>query len=131
MNLVATGPFDVTREPRAPLDGDLPGLGRSVFRKSFHGPLEATGHVEMMSVAGAVPGSAAYVAIERVVGTLSGREGSFVLIHRGVMTRGVGELVVSVAPDSGTGALVGLAGTMQIRVEGGAHSYAFEGTLPD
>src|SRR5207302_1553049 len=74
---------------------------------------------------------AGYVAIERVTGTLHGRGGSFVLLHRGTMNRGAAELVVEVVPDSGTGELAGLAGRMTITIIDGAHSYVFEYTRPE
>jgi len=69
------------------------------------------------------------VAIERVSGALHGRTGTFVLQHSGTMTRGSPELTVSVVPDSGTGELTGLSGTMRIIIEGKRHSYEFDYTL--
>ena len=74
--------------------------------------------------------AAGYVAIEQVTGTLNGRAGTFVLQHRGVMTRGAPELNITVVPDSGTGDLVGLAGKMGIEIAEGKHSYEFDYTLP-
>jgi hypothetical protein len=76
-----------------------------------------------------VKGSAGYVAIERVSGTLHGRRGSFVLQHSGTMNRGAPELSITVVPDSGTGELAGLAGRMSIVIANGAHSYRFDYTL--
>ena len=76
-----------------------------------------------------VKGSGGYVAIERVSGTLEGRKGSFVLIHRGIMTGGEQELSLTVVPDSGSGELVGLAGKMDIKITDGKHFYEFEYTL--
>ena len=81
--------------------------------------------------AAAIEGSAGYEAIERVTGSLEGRKGSFVLQHFGLMTRGVSELTVTVVPDSGTGELEGLSGTMTSRVEGVEHSYEFDFDLPN
>jgi hypothetical protein len=98
--------------------------------KRFHGDLEATSRGEMLSAMTAVKGSAAYSAVEHVSGTLGGRRGTFVLQHTGVMARGAQRLGITVVPDSGTGELAGLAGTMQIHVEGGKHSYTFDYTLP-
>jgi hypothetical protein len=77
-----------------------------------------------------VKGSAGYVAMERVTGTLKGRTGSFVLEHTATMTRGVPELSITVVPDSGSGQLVGLTGKMEIKINEGKHSYDFEYTLP-
>ena len=80
----------------------------------------------MLSAGTGTEGSAGYVAIEQVSGTLGGRTGTFVLQHSGTMNRGAAELIVSVVPDSGTGELAGLVGTMKIIVAGGKHSYEFE-----
>jgi hypothetical protein len=99
--------------------------------KVFHGDLEATSHGEMLTAMGAAKTSGAYVAVERVSGTLLGRRGTFALVHRGVMAEGKQELSISVVPDSGTGELQGLTGTLGIRIEpDGKHFYDFEGTLP-
>ena len=121
----ATGHFDVTLTP-------VPGspVTALTMRKSFHGDLEATGVGELLAVTGAVEGSAGYVAMERVTGALAGRQGSFALQHRGVMTRGRPSLLVTVVPDSGTGALVGLSGTMDIDAAKN-HAYTFRYTLPE
>lgn len=128
----ATGEFEVTILPLA-LDGPAedPSFARMSLEKQFHGPLDAIGQGQMLSAQTAVAGSAAYVAIERVTGTLEGREGSFALQHAGTMTRGAPELSVRIVPDSGTGELEGLAGTLGIRIEGGKHFYDLEYTLPE
>jgi hypothetical protein len=129
----ATGPFDVKINP-LPLGGpgEEPTLGRMSIEKHFHGDLEATSNGQMLTVATDVQGSGVYVAVERVNGTLQGKTGTFALHHRGVMTRGEPHLEVTVVPDSGTGALAGLAGTLKIIIaEGGKHSYDFEYTLPE
>ena len=130
--LHARGAFDVTLTPQA-TDDDGSGvpLGRLSIDKRFHGPLEATSRGEMLSARTAVQGSAGYVAIERVTGTLAGRRGSFVLQHTGVMTRGAPQLTITVVPDSGTGELAGLGGTMDIIVTDGKHEYDFHYTITD
>ena len=128
--LHAAGPFDVKVTPQAndaPAEGAA--LGRMALDKRFHGDLEATSIGEMITAMTAVKGSAAYSAVERVSGTLHGRAGTFALQHTGIMNRGVPSLVITVVPDSGTGELAGLAGTMSITIEGAAHSYAFNYTL--
>lgn len=126
----ASGTFDVKLTPQAAEDGDA-GLGRMSIEKQFHGDLEGTSRGFMLaSAATVVKGSGGYVAMERVTGTLKGRTGSFVLQHSGTMTRGTPQLSVTVVPDSGTGALEGLTGTMNIKIDGGKHSYDFEYTLP-
>jgi len=126
----ATGSFEVVLTPQPPADEIAAArLGRQALRKQFHGDLEATSLGEMIAAMGEVQGSAGYVAMERVTGTLHGRSGSFVLQHSGTMNRGAPQLSVSVVPDSGTGELVGLAGTMAIDIAQGKHSYRFEYTL--
>jgi hypothetical protein len=126
----ASGTFDVNL---APLDVAHPGtdapLARMSIDKTFHGDLEATSAGEMLSFMTAVKGSAGYVAMERVTGTLRGREGAFTLQHSATMNRGVPQLSVTVVPDSGTGALTGLAGSLQIVIENKQHSYIFDYTL--
>jgi hypothetical protein len=129
----ATGPFDVTLTPQ-PADGFADGatLGRMTIDKRFHGDLEGTSLGQMLTGMGSVKGSAGYVAIERVTGTLHGRQGSFILQHTGVMDRGSTRLTITVVPDSGTGDLQGLAGTMTIDIgSGGTHAYVLSYTLPD
>jgi hypothetical protein len=87
--------------------------------------------LEKGAIGTAVEGSAGYVAIERVSGTLHGRSGIFVLQHSGTMTRGSPLRTITVVPDSGTGELVGLAGRMTIIIAGGKHSYDFEYTFAE
>jgi hypothetical protein len=99
--------------------------------KQFRGDLEATGHGEMLAVRTDTEGSAGYVALERIAGTLDGRNGTFALQHSGTMTRGVPQLLITVVPDSGTGELAGIAGRMNINIADGKHSYDFEYTLAD
>lgn len=131
MNHRATGTFEVKI---APLDaynkneGSL--AGRMSIDKQFRGDLDATSKGEMLTAGTATKGSAGYVAIEKVTGTLKGKTGSFALMHTGTMQAGAFQLTVSVVPDSGTGQLVGLAGKMAIIIAEGKHSYEFEYTLP-
>jgi hypothetical protein len=126
----AAGPFDVKITPQEDKSAD-PLLGRMTIDKQYHGDLEATGKGQMLTAGTAVKGSGAYVAIEKVDGTLHGRTGTFLLQHAGTMTQGAPQLVITVVPDSGTGQLAGLAGKMAIKIaEGGKHSYDFEYTLP-
>jgi hypothetical protein len=121
-----SGEFDVTMAPEAlSATAAQSGLGRMSLDKRYHGPLDATGHGEMLSVRASEPGSAGYVALERVQGTLDGRQGSFYLQHSGTMTRGAPTLSVTVVPDTGTDALQGLQGKLAIRIENGKHYYDF------
>jgi hypothetical protein len=128
-----TGEFEVKVNPQKAdnAEAEKAGLGRMSLDKRFHGALDATSTGEMLSLMSEVKGSGVYVAIEKVTGKLEGRSGSFVLHHRGTMTRGVPELSVTVAPDSGTGELAELTGEMQINRPGGKHFYEFSYTLPD
>jgi len=125
----ATGPFDV--KVTAQDEGsDDPLLNRMTLDKQFHGDLEATSQGQMLTASTAIKGSAAYVAIEKVSGTLKGRKGTFILQHSGMMNRNKPELSIVVVPDSGTGDLEGLMGKMKINIAAdGKHSYEFEYTL--
>lgn len=120
---VANGTFEVKLTPLS--SGEDDGLDRMSIDKVFHGDLQGTSAGEMLSVATAVQGSAGYVAMEWVSGTVHGRTGRFALQHRGTMTRGRPDLVVSVVPDSGTDELEGLTGRMSIAIVDGTHSYEF------
>jgi len=124
-----SGEFSVAMTGRD-AEGESPAIGRMLLDKHYQGALQARGVGQMLATHGSVAGSAAYVALETVTGTLQGREGSFALVHRGLMTRGAPSLEITVVPDSGTGALAGLEGRMSIRVEGHRHFYDFEFTLP-
>ena len=124
----ARGEFEVKLAPQAP-DGDS-GVGRMTIDKSFAGDLVGTSLGQMLSVMGAVQGSAGYVAMERFTGTLAGRSGSFALQHKGVMDRGAPFLEILVVPDSGTDQLTGISGRLDIVIEGKKHSYVLEYSLP-
>jgi hypothetical protein len=128
----ASGTFEVKVLPQPAEEkvGD-PTVGRLSIDKTFHGDLEATSKGQMLAVGTDVKGSAGYVAMERVAGTLHGHAGTFALQHSGTMTRGTPQLSVTVVPDSGTGELVGLAGEMEIKIADGKHMYDFQYTLPD
>ncbi|AXA92526.1 DUF3224 domain-containing protein [Massilia sp. YMA4] len=126
----ASGEFDVAMVPQpvAELNAGT-GIGRMTLDKRYHGALTATGQGEFLSFHGAVPTSAVYVAIEKVEGTLDGRRGGFALQHAGIMGGEHAGLRIVVAPDSGTGELTGLRGTLDIRMEQGKHFYDFEYSL--
>ena len=128
----ASGTFEVKLAPQAAEDqvGD-PTVGRMAIDKQFHGDLEATSKGQMLTAMTEVQGSAGYVAIERVSGTLQGHKGTFALQHSGTVTRGQPQLTIHVVPDSGTGQLLGLAGEMTITITDGKHSYGFDYTLPE
>lgn len=131
MNQVATGEFVVTLQPLT-VEGELESsrIGRMSIDKTLSGDLVGTTRGQMLSAMSEVKGSAGYVAIERVDGTLKGRKGTFTLQHTGTMNRGTPSLSIKVVPDSGTGDLVGLAGDFSIINADGKHSYRFTYSLP-
>jgi hypothetical protein len=126
----ASGTFEVKVIPQAP-NAEAPIVGRMSLEKQFQGDLAATSKVEMLTAMTQVKGSAGYVAIEWVNGALDGRSGAFALQHSGTMTRGVAQLNVTVVPDSGTEELIGLIGSMTIKITDGKHFYDFEYTLTE
>jgi hypothetical protein len=124
----AVGTFDVKLTAQDDKTGE-PMLGRMTIAKQFHGDLDGTSQGQMLTAMTDVKGSAGYVAMEKVTGTLRGRSGTFALQHSGTMDRGAQSLAISVVPDSGTGQLIGLSGTMKIIIADGKHSYEFDYTL--
>ena len=128
----AKGEFEVKRIPQEELDiGGGASVGHSRFDKRFRGPLDAASAVHMLAVMSPVAGSGAYVAIERIEGTLNGRRGSFFAQHNGVMDRGKPSLDLTVVPDTGTDGLVGLRGRIAIDIVDGKHFYTFDYDLDD
>ena len=131
----ASGTFDVKLTPQAEDDksqemkSENLTMGRMTIDKQYHGEIEGTGRGQMLTAGTPVKESAGYVAIELVSGSLQGRKGSFLLQHTGTMNRGVPQLSITVVPDSGTEELVGLSGTLTIKIEGGMHYYDFNYTL--
>jgi hypothetical protein len=129
---IAKGPFEVKLAPLEAYNSDPAArVGRMSVDKIYRGDIEGTSKGEMLSVMGEVQGSAAAVAVERVTASLAGKSGSFALYHVGVMEAGVPKYWrVNIAPDSGTGGLVGIKGELKIIIEGKAHSYELEYELP-
>jgi hypothetical protein len=132
MTTHAIGTFDVKLLPQPPDDkAEGSTLAHLTIDKQFHGDLEATAKGQMLTAVTDVKGSAGYVAIERITGTLHGRTGSFILQHSGIMAHGAQQQSVTVVPDSGTGQLAGIAGKMTGTIDAaGKHSYDLEYTLP-
>src|SRR5579859_3196381 len=126
----AQGTFEVDIKPQPPYvsDANAP-VGRMSIDKQFAGDLVGTSKGEMLAVGTGTEGSAGYVAMEQVTGSLNGRSGTFALQHQGTMNRGAQSLSITVVPDSGTGQLVGLSGSLSIQIDDGKHSYDFEYTL--
>ena len=130
MNQHAKGSFTVKRDTLALSEAARPsGLGRMSLDKHFEGDLVAASQGEMISGSGQVKGSAGYVAMEKVTGTLAGKRGSFMLQHTGIMNRGAPTLTITVVPDSGTGELQGLSGRMTIEITDDQHFYGFDYSL--
>ena len=127
MSEQASGSFAVQLTPETSA-GDA--VGRFSITKRFHGDLDASSTGSMLSVHGEVKGSAGYVAMERVTGTLGDRTGSFALQHGGTMDRGRPTLGVTIVPDSGTADLAGISGDMSIDVTDGRHAYVLRYSLP-
>ena len=123
----ACGPMDVNIEAEPPfLERDGLKLNRNVVRKVFSGGMVGSSEAQMIAAVTATPGSAGYVAIEHFTGSVGDRSGSFVLQHSGVMNRGDALLEVTIVPDSGTGELAGISGTLEIHNEEGQHSYILD-----
>lgn len=127
-----TNTFEVSLNPveayAEGVDGNQ--LGRMTLDKTFRGALDAVSQGEMLSAMTSIQGSAGYVAIEQVKGSLNGKQGTFVLQHFGIMQNGEDRLVLEVVPGSGTGELRGLSGSMDIEIKGGQHYYIFDYELP-
>jgi hypothetical protein len=127
----ASGTFEVKVTPVAGADTGV-AAARLSIEKTFAGDLIGTSRADMWTADTAVEGSAGYVAVEKVEGALRGHRGSFKLLHQGTMRRGADfQIRIVVVPESGTDQLTGLAGTMSIRIEGKAHYYDFDYTLPE
>ena len=125
----AKGTFEVKLNPQD--EGAGAPVGRMTIDKQFQGDLVGASKGQMlMASSESEKGSAGYVAIEKVTGTLNGRDGTFYLQHDATMNRGAGELNIVVLPDSGTDQLTGLRGTMNIIIDAGKHSYEFDYELP-
>ena len=127
----ARGDLHVTTEAEPPfLEQDGNKLSRSIVRKKFSGDMVGASEAQMVAVYTGTPGSAGYVAIEHFTGSVAGRSGSLVLQHSGIMAEGEAELIVRIVPDSGTGELTGISGTLEIDNSDGKHSYVLDYELP-
>jgi hypothetical protein len=130
MTICASGTFEVRLVPQDDKTENAT-LGRMTIEKLFHGDLEGVSRGQMLTALTSVEGSAGYVAIERVNGSLDGRMGSFTLQHSSVMRRGEPQQNIIVVPDSGTGRLAEISGRMTIKIVDGKHSYDFEYTIDE
>ncbi|PYP86857.1 MAG: DUF3224 domain-containing protein [Blastocatellia bacterium AA13] len=127
MSTHATGTFEVKLTPQQ----DGLAVGRLTIEKQYHGDLEGTSSGQMLAMNTSVQGSAGYVAMERVSGTLQGRTGTFALQHSGTMNRGEPQLSVTVVPDSGTEQFAGISGKLNIIIAEGKHSYEFDYSIEE
>lgn len=128
MTDVARGTFEVDMTP------DQAELGGSVkcsrLSKVFAGDLSGTSEGLMLSAGDPASSFAGYVAVEKVTGSLAGREGEFVLQQFATMAAGEYRLEYEITPGSGTGELTGLAGRLELTVEqDGTHRYEIEYSL--
>jgi hypothetical protein len=126
----AIGTFSVKMTPVSQNSVDGVAMAQMQVSKAFTGGMVAMGEGDMLTAAGAVPESAAYVLIERVTGTVAGKAGSFALMHHATMNRGVPDQHISIVPDSGSGALTGISGSLSMRIEAGVHHYDLAYALP-
>jgi len=129
-----SGPFTVKMAPLEAYATATEGTsqGRMSIDKIFEGELNGTSQGEMLTAMTTTKGSAGYVgyvAIEKFSGSLAGKAGTFALQHFGIMHGETSRLILEVVPDSGTGELAGISGTMEIRREDGGHFYDFEYVL--
>ena len=121
----ASGTFEVKMTPQDDKSDDKT-MGRMTIAKQWHGDLEGTSTGQMLSGGDFSTGSAGYVAMEKFSGTVKGRKGNFILQHSATMTKGEGQLTITVVPDSGTDELAGISGKLAIKIENGKHFYDFE-----
>ncbi len=122
----AKGTFEVKMTPQSDEGVGDPTVGRMSLAKTFSGDIVGTSTGQMLAVRSDVNGSAGYVAMERVTGTVTDKKGTFALMHTGIMDRNKPTLTITVVPDSGTGDLIGLTGKMTIEIKDGKHFYDFE-----
>ncbi len=124
----AAGEFEVKLQTISAADEPVM---RMSLEKQFHGDLEASSIGQMMAGGNEANGARVYVALETVTGSLKGKTGSFVLAHRGTMTKDVQALSVIIVPQTGTDQLIGIAGELGIDIRDGKHFYTLDYTLPE
>ena len=126
----ARGTFEVSVTPADPevKEAGL-GLSRYTLAKAFSGGLTGSGAGQMLA-GGPSEQVGTYVALERFVGALDGREGAFLLAHRGDMNAQGYSLSITIVPGSGTGELAGISGEFALTIAGGEHRYDLSYSLP-
>lgn len=126
---LAKGSFTVAMAPQSDEGFET---GRFTLDKTYDGDLCGSGKGQMLSVRTETAGSAGYVALELVEGSLEGKSGGFSLQHSGTMNRGEASLSVTIVPDSGTGELRGISGTLDIIIDkDGGHFYELNYEFPN
>lgn len=129
--LEATGTFHIKMSPVDVAAGTpADAYGRMTIAKNYEGDIAGTGTGEMLGAMG-LDASGAYVAMERIVGTLNGREGAFTVVHYGVVESGRQELSIIIVPGSGSGDLTGIKGVYRLDIADGVHRYMLQYELPD
>ncbi|MCB1037315.1 MAG: DUF3224 domain-containing protein [Acidobacteria bacterium] len=111
MALRVTGSFVMKaweEEPYQEIEGGRK-LTRAHVKKSYHGEIQGEGSLEYLMFY-RDEGVVTFVGLERIVGSLAGRKGSFVLQHTGTFEGSAVQIRLSVVPGSGTEALTGLSG---------------------
>ncbi len=123
-----SGAFEVDVKP---VSGEGESPARMALNKTFTGDLIGTSTGQMMAGGNEAIGARVYVALETIEGSLGGKKGSFIVTHRGTMTKDRQDLSIIIVPDSGTDELSGISGTLDIQMTDGKHSYTIEYSLPD
>ncbi|MEK6397197.1 MAG: DUF3224 domain-containing protein [Terriglobus sp.] len=128
----ATGTFQVSvKAAEASEIGKAAGLGRMTIDKVWSGAIEGTSKGEMIT--SAVGTTMVYVALETMTVKVNGKSGTFVFAHKATMNTAdpkSGAMDITVVPDTGTGELKGIEGSLQIVIDKSGHSYDFSYTLP-
>ena len=138
MTMHATATFEVKTWDEQPYEETADGskLTRARVTKSFAGDIEGDATLEYL-MAYPADSAVSYVGLERIVGRLGGRAGSFVLQHTGLDEGGTTTGTFTVVPGSGTGDLRGLRGEGGYTLAGHADrypvtlDYRIESPLPD
>jgi hypothetical protein len=110
--------FEVTSWDEAPIeeDGTEPRVTRAVVEKDYRGQITGSSLTQWL-MAYDPQGSATFVGLERLTGSIGGREGTVVLQHVGAFTDGAAVATLTIVPGSATGALEGVTGGGDFRAD--------------
>src|SRR4051794_27798172 len=119
----AIGTFRILTWDENPYDpvADAVRLTQAAISQSLHGDIEGTGTAQLLIVWRSA-GQATFMGLQRIVGRLGNRSGSFVLQMNGLLDRQNGRGVWSVVPDSASGDLRGLSGEGAFELGRGQHA---------